>query len=130
MVLIDLLFAFFFALLLAAIFGLAFRSRGPWGSIWLFFLILFLATWAGGVWMTPIGAPVWGAYWVPFLFVAVIFALILSAAAVAVPEEETTVETVDEQRLEQEERATTATLGIFFWVLMVVLIIAIIASYL
>jgi len=129
MIFIDLLFAFFFALLLAAIFGLAFRSRGPWGSIWLFFLILFLATWAGGVWVTPIGAPIWGAYWIPFLFVAIIFALLLSAAAAIVPKEETEVEIVDEQRLEQEEKTTTATLGIFFWILMVVLIISIIASY-
>ena len=126
---IDLLFAFFFALLLAAVFGFAFRSRGPWGSIWLFFLILFLATWAGGVWVTPIGAPVWGAYWIPFLFVAIIFALILSAATAVVPKDERTVELMNEQRLDQEEKDTTATLGIFFRILMVVLMIAIIAGY-
>ena len=79
--------------------------------------------------MTPIGAPVWGAYWIPFLFVAIIFALILSAATAVVPKDERTVELMNEQRLDQEEKDTTATLGNFFRILMVVLMIAIIAGY-
>ena len=37
-------------------------ERGPWTSLLLFFIIIFLATWAGGVWLSPIDPPLWGAY--------------------------------------------------------------------
>ena len=77
----ELLFAFIIALifsfLLLVVFGRGRRSdeEALWpGFIFLFF-ILFLATWAGGAWVTPIGPTVWGAVWLPFLFVGIAGAL-------------------------------------------------------
>lgn len=51
------LFDFFFAMAIAAIvtalFTLFFDRRGPWESWPIFFLLIFLVAWAGGVWVTP-----------------------------------------------------------------------------
>ena len=84
MIFIDFLFAFFIALALAGILA-AFtgdRRTRRTGALPLFlflFFLLLMTTWAGGVWMTPFGPVLWGAYWLPFLAVAVIVALLLAA---------------------------------------------------
>ena len=97
------LFDFFFALAIAgivtALFALLLGRRGPWASSPLFFLLIFLAAWAGGVWITPVGPSVWGLYWLPFLVVAVLFALLL--AAVTPPER------TPQSRIEAWEQAVT-----------------------
>jgi hypothetical protein len=48
MFLTHFLFALFFALLLTAVFSGLFQIRGPWASIPLFFIVVFLSTWAIG----------------------------------------------------------------------------------
>lgn len=78
---IDLLFALVIALLLTAVFAAGFRRRGPWGIWWIFLLVIFLAAWAGGVWMTPFGPTLFDVYWLPFVFVGLVAALLLAAAA-------------------------------------------------
>ncbi len=79
MFLVHFLFAALVAVLLTAIFAAGFRIRGPWANAAAFFTILLLATWAGGIWHTPFGPPLWGVYWLPFLIVGLIFALMLAA---------------------------------------------------
>jgi len=125
---IHLVYALFFALLLTAAFFALFRTKGPWSSIVLFFLVIFLATWAGGAWLAPFGPGLWGISFLPFLLVGLVFALLL--AAVAPPEkEESTVELLDPKEI-KEERATAArALSLFFWVLIGALLVIIFARY-
>jgi hypothetical protein len=110
------------------VFSLAFRTKGPWESSLLFFLVIFLATWAGGVWLSPIGPPIWGVHWLPFLLVALIFAILL-VTAVAAPHRESTVELVDERKEEAKRKAALRGAALFFWVLPVALIIIIAVRY-
>ena len=52
-----------------------------WGVEWassgkcshLFSLFFFFGTWAGGVWIYPIGSPIGGVSWISFVLVGVVF---------------------------------------------------------
>ncbi len=85
MVFVDVLFAFLVAVFLSAIFALGVRRQGPWTDFVAFFTIVFLAAWAGSVWVTPVGRSLWGVYWLPFPFVGFVIALLLAASAPAGP---------------------------------------------
>jgi hypothetical protein len=75
----DLLLVLFLSLLLTLVFAVGFRRQSWGGGLIIFFLILFLATWAGGMWITPFG-PIWmGVSWLPFIFVGIVIALLLTA---------------------------------------------------
>lgn len=124
------LFDFFLALAIAglvtAAFTLLFGRRGPWASFPLFFLVIFLAAWAGGVWVTPIGPPVGGVYWLPFLVVAVLFAFLLAATTPPERPPQSRVEAWEQAR----DIATTALVAeTFFWLLLVGLVLVIFLRY-
>jgi hypothetical protein len=125
MFLTDLIVAVAIALLLTAIFSFGFRRIGPWRSVWIFFLILFLAAWAGGIWLTPVGFSLWGVNWLGFFLVGLIFALLLAAIS---PASSSTVELKTRQEAETEATMATA-LSVFFWILLFVFLVAIIARY-
>ena len=80
------------ALLLAGVFVpvLGWRPRGD-GSVtagWAFFMFfvgLFLVTWAGGVWLAPLGPTLYGAPWVGFLIVGLVAALLAAVLTPASP---------------------------------------------
>jgi hypothetical protein len=128
MVLVHFLFALGTAVILSLIFMAGFGGRKAGPSVPIFFILILLVSWAGGIWLTPIGPPLWEAYWLPFLIVGLIFALVLVAVA-APPSRRSTVELVEPVAKEAEKRAIYWTVGIFFWFLIVVLIIAIVWRY-
>jgi hypothetical protein len=122
----DFLFALAIGLLLTVIFGAGFRRTGPWGAWWAFLLIVFLAAWVGGVWVRPIGAPLFGVNWLPLLFMGALFALLLASVVPASPPR-TRAEAV--VRAETEE-AVAVAFGAFFWILLVGLLVAVLLGYL
>ncbi|MGC9357561.1 MAG: hypothetical protein ACP5GX_06840 [Anaerolineae bacterium] len=126
MFLIDFLFALAVALLLTAIFAVLFRTTGPWSSFWIFLAVIFLAAWAGGLWVAPLGPTLLGAYWLPFLLVGLFFALLMAAATPVARAPRTPREAVAE--IEAEREAATA-FSVFFWILLVGLLIAVILGY-
>jgi hypothetical protein len=79
MLLVQLLFVLVIAALLTAVFALGFRRREWDAGLLYFFFILFLATWAGGLWVGPYGSLLWGVPWATFLLVGVLPALLLTA---------------------------------------------------
>lgn len=95
-------------------------------GVLLLFFILFLGTWAGGLWITPFG-PVWlGVYWMPFVvagfFVALLVAL-TDRSSWRIHERNGT-------KSDRVERAALVTaFGFLFWILIMALTIAIIAGY-
>lgn len=124
------LFALIFTLVLIALFASAFDNRGPWDSVLAFFIVLLLATWAGGAWIYPFGPVLWGGVWMPFLVMAVIVAVLLAAAVPPDRSRYGPPEQIDPEREEAAALAVLGTLGFFFWILVVFLIIAIVAAYL
>ncbi len=128
MLLIELATAFLVALVIALIFAYGFRRRGLWPGFLLFFLIVFLFTWAGGVWVTPFGPQYAGVHWLPFLIVALVIAFLIAAA---IPPSYTRPRTSESEDLRTARaREVSHFLGIFFWILVAVLLVALLVRYL
>ena len=123
---VDLLLALAVALLLSAIFSAVFHTRGPWGIWWIFLLVIFLATWAGGLWLTPFGPTVFDVTWLPFLFVGLIVTLLLTAVVPPAGPPRTYGEAVAEARAEE---AAVAALSIFFWIMVISFVVVIVLGY-
>lgn len=122
----QVLFAFLMALLFTAVFTWGFERRGPWSSVLVFFLIVFLAAWAGSLWLSPAGPAFLGIFWVPIVAVAFIFAVLLSAA---LPHRPPTQEVETISQVEREEQAKERVFDAFFWVLLAGFVIVIILGY-
>jgi hypothetical protein len=122
--------AFFVALILSLIFVRGFRRAGPWASFLAFFIIVFLASWAGGLWLRPLGTALWGVYWLPFLMVGLIFALVIAAASIPSRPTRPSVELAQKDEVEISEAKTTLTaLGLFFYIVIIALAVSIISQY-
>lgn len=72
--------ALIIALLLTALFMVGLRLKSPWGLLW-FFVVILLASWAGGAWFTLRGPAFLGTGWLPFLIVG-LTAVILTIARI------------------------------------------------
>ena len=121
----DIVTALIIGLVVALLFGAIMRGGGPgWGFL-LLFLFIFLATWAGGLWIWPFG-PVWfGVYWMPFLLAGV-FVAVLIAAAGERGRPRTPRREAEEARA---EAAAEAGVSALFWVLVAFLVLAVILGY-
>ncbi len=122
---VALILGLVFAVLIAGLLGWRHPSEpgaGIGGAVLFAFLLIFLATWAGGVWLQPYGPLVGGTPWVAFLVVSLLIALLLLAVAAPPPRE------VRAQPPEIARKA--AAFSGFFWVLAIVLILIIVFGYL
>ena len=120
------------ALLVSVLFGYALRRRIPRKGFFWFFLILLLATWAGGMWIGPFGPSFRGIFWLPFVLVAVVVGAFVAAIA---PRRAPTgrIETLEMlEEIEQKrklQKLTYISFGVFFWVALFALITVIIVRY-
>ncbi len=126
----ELIFAFVFALILSWLLSVLFRwqppgARGYWSSLLFLFSILFLGSWAGGVWLTPFGPSAWGVVWLPFVLTGFIVALVLIAV---VPRHRPRNEEQAEEQADIEV-GTPGIVGVAFWILIIALVISIVAHY-
>ncbi|MDX1614795.1 MAG: hypothetical protein R3300_10835 [Candidatus Promineifilaceae bacterium] len=121
MFLAELMIALVVAVVLVAVFGLGYRRMGIGAGLLWFLLLVFLATWAGGVWLTPIGPTVADVPWLSFLFIGLFFSLLIMALLPPVPT------TPAEARA---EAGAFVAINIFFWILLVGFVVAIVAAYL
>lgn len=128
MFLIDLLIVILVALVLSAALSSLYYERrdlqlaGVWSLFAVLFLLLLSATWAGGIWITPFGPTIWGSYWLPFIVVGVLVALLLAA----LPPEPTLP--VSEKTPPVSE--TSIALGLAFWVVIFFFLVAVAVRYL
>lgn len=129
MFLATVLYALIFAALLTLIFTLALGRRGPWSSWLLFFIVVFLAAWAAGLWIYPVGPVLAGVSWLPILAAAFMVALLLAAMAgpVRPPAERPPNEVPSE--FERGRRPDGDGVDIFLWLLLALLAILIILGY-
>lgn len=128
---IDLMIVFVIAVILSLLFAGPFAWRRPgqevfWGNAFFLFLVFFFISWAGGVWLSPFGPVLWGAYWAPFVLIAFILGLLL-LALVPPRRPRTRREAIIQQA--KEETAAKAALDFFLWILVLGLFIAIIVRY-
>ncbi|MDF0651564.1 MAG: hypothetical protein P0121_08875 [Nitrospira sp.] len=99
-------------------------------NVWPVLVLFFLAIWAGGLWLTPIGPSTIGVYWMPFLFVAIFIALFWIAAPPPPKRTNRAGEPTTTSAMQENDPAvTTADLGVLFWILLVALAIAALARY-
>ena len=122
----ELLVVLLVTLVLTAIFAVGIRRRTTWNILLPFFMILFLATWATGIWIPPMGPMIRGVFLVPFLFIGLLYALLLTAFIPPLQPPRTPREKARQAEKEQE---TFAVLNAFFWLLIIGLVIAIIGRY-
>jgi hypothetical protein len=129
----DAIAALIVAVSVSALFVLFTKRRGRrTGLIWLF-LIVFLATWSGGVWIKPIGPSLWGIHWLGFFLVGIMVGLIMAVFSYQKPPMGRHETLAMLERMEERERlreATYITLSLFVWVLLIALIVAVILRYL
>jgi hypothetical protein len=120
---IALIIAILLAVFFAAVLGWKRPGRSGIGPALVFlFLLLFLTTWAVGSWIQPFGPMLWGAYWLPYLFVGLIFALFI-VSLIPPPRSSR------RPPLSREESETETALGGFLWILVVIFVVAIIVHY-
>lgn len=128
MVFADFLFVIAIAVLLTTIFGGGFRRTGPWEGWWRFFIIMLLVGWVAALWAQPLGPQLWGVYWLPMFWLALLFALLL--AAVTPPPRRPRESTAREAEPAVETAAAAATvMGGLLWILLIALLIAVAFGY-
>lgn len=128
----HLIYALFVGLGIAWLFGVALGTRGPWNSFIWFFLVIFLFSWGGGVWLTPFGPTGWGVSWLPFLLVGFFVTLLLLAATPRSARGRRALKTGDSASTNLRERAAEgneSAIDLFFWILIVFLVAAIFCHY-
>lgn len=100
-------------------------KRGPWGSIWTFFLVLFLTLWTVSIYVAPIGPVYWGIAWIPLAIAGLIVTALLIAAMphadYAPDESDVNIAGTNGQ----SNRSSSRGAGKFFWVLIILFVMAI-----
>jgi hypothetical protein len=97
-------------------------KRGPWGSIWTFFLVLFLTLTTVSIYISPIGPVYWGIAWIPITIAGMIITILL-IAAMPHPGQTTTNKEASEDVIKNKRQGSRV--GSFFWLLIVLFAIAI-----
>lgn len=114
------------ALLIGLIFYYGFKSRGPWGSFWTFFLVIFFGIWIAALWVNPVGPIYWGVAWLDLIFVGILLALILAAAS---PLKKKDFEDPEAKVTTERYNHTGAVVGAFFWIMLLFFVLAVIAGF-
>lgn len=101
--------------------------RGPWGSMWTFFLVLFLALAMVSIYVVPIGPVYWGIAWMPIVIAGVIVTVLL-IAAMPHPVHKGGRAEQDRDDVNDTPDFPVTPVGRFFWVLIILFVIAIIVG--
>jgi hypothetical protein len=124
----DIVIAFFIAAVFTSLFRWGGRIRAGWVAVSGFFFLVFLATWAGGLWAAPVGPPIYGRFVGAFILVGVLTALLLAAGGFGYAMSSAT--RPPPPSLERQESVQEVqSLNVFFWVSALLRIGAILAAY-
>jgi thiol:disulfide interchange protein len=117
MFIVDLVVALAFGLIIVWLISIVFSTRGPWGSLLWFFLVVSLFAWAGGVWLVPFGPRWWGIGWLPIIFMGFLVSMLLTAASPRIPRKRRNSQ--EETIAEVESKVVIDTI---FWVMIICLL--------
>jgi hypothetical protein len=56
------------------------KRKGPWGSAWTLFLVVFLTLWAVSIYIAPVGPIYQGVAWAPLVIAGVLLTILLIAS--------------------------------------------------
>jgi MFS family permease len=117
---------------LSHLFAKTLKRRGKRKGFFWFFLIIFMITWAGGVWLTPFGPALLGIHWLPFILVGLVGAIVISFVAQrryprGRHETIDLLESIEEGR--ELEQMTFLSLNILFWIVLFMLLAAVLLRY-
>jgi hypothetical protein len=125
----GLIAALVIALFITAITALIFRKKGPWGTTWTFFLLLFLTLWAVSIYVRGVGPVYWGIAWLPLIIAGIILAVVLASVipnANQLRDEVFTDSATSAARTPKKIREGSARRKAnWFWIMIVILILAI-----
>lgn len=132
MLLVEMVTSIIFALLSSVLAIYLLKRRGYQFAFFWLFVFMLLATWAGGIWIRPIGPDVGGLFIIPFI-IAGALAVCLLMAFTRPPGPRGRRETLDMlERIQQQrelKKITTISLNIFFYVLLALLVVVIVWRY-
>lgn len=131
MFIIDILFAAVIGLILTLLFGFGFGRKGPWSNILIFFLIVFLASWAIGNLANEYGPNILGFYFFPYFAAALVIALLLAAATPLrlYHHRKKNIEMGQEEETAEEPSTFDMVFDGFFWAFITALLLLIILGY-
>jgi len=89
------------------------HEHGPWRKPWAFGLVVFLFAWAGGAWIAPSLASGWVVYWIPFLLVGLLAAVLI----VTVSPRHDLRSDRDVEEFKREEDAVIMSVTLLYWIL-------------
>jgi MFS family permease len=121
----DFLIALIIALFFTTVLTISGKKHRSWRKIIAIFLIMLFASWAGGIWITPVGPAFLGIYWLSFFVVALITVLILETVSTlhAAPFKE------DKKETQKKEEALEVLISTSFLILLIVFVIIIVLGY-
>ena len=109
-----------------------FKSKGPWGRIWAFFLVVFFIDWTIGLWFFLIADQVQGIPWFLLIFIAFLTTLLIAAASNPVRERH--YRTYDDNKevivKSNPPEKVLLTTNLRYWILLGFLTLSVIAAYL
>jgi peptidoglycan/LPS O-acetylase OafA/YrhL len=124
MIFAELVFALAIALFLTIIFTLFMRRVKSKQRVLAFFSVVFLAAWAGGIWITPAGPTFLGIYWLSFLVIGLLFALLFEViTGLSRPRR------LPEKDVKREAEEIQTELSLSFFILFIAFMILIILGY-
>lgn len=97
------------------------RKKGPWGSAWTLFLVVFLTLWAVSIYLAPVGPIYQGVAWVPLIIAGILLTLLLIASMPGANEWRD--ESMEKERA--PKKVTEAKASKLFWILIVLLAMAV-----
>jgi MFS family permease len=126
MILGDFFIALIIALFFTTVLAISGKKHRTWKRIITIFLIILFASWAGGIWIAPVGPAILGIYWLSFFIVALILALIMETVSAlhASPSD------IDKKETRKEEETLEILISTSFLILLIVFIIVIVIGYL
>ncbi len=132
MFIVELLASVVFAVMASTLSVYLLKQSGVrMATAWLFTLVV-LATWAGGIWIRPMGPDIGGLFLLPFMVAAGLAVLIVMAVARR-PGPRNRRETIaileHERRKKDMQAVTTLSLNLLFYFLVILFTIAIIVHY-
>ncbi|MBA3901758.1 MAG: hypothetical protein H0X62_16415 [Bacteroidetes bacterium] len=126
MAVIEILIVLIISLFVASIFYYIFKSKGP-ARLFMFFIVVFLASWAARLWIMPIAPGFLVLQWLPVLIVGIIFALILSVPMSTSNTSEKLIGNESKVKLNQDQ--TSYAISGFIWILLAILLLSIMVGY-
>ncbi len=115
-ILIALAVASVCTVLLALLLGMRAPNRIP--GYLSFFLFLFMAAWAGGLWLKPLSPELWGRAWLGFVLTGLVFWLALAQFLSRMP-----------TTREHASKVTALGIGVFLYLMTFLLMAAVAMHY-